>query len=54
VIVEKLSDNKKLVDVIKKLHSEPWPVFLSENSWVKKYWQRLYQVYPRISAVVQN
>jgi hypothetical protein len=46
VIVEKLSDNKKLVDVINKLHSEPWPVFLSEDSWVKKYWQRLYQVYP--------
>ena len=46
MIVEKLSDNKKLVDVINKLHSEPWPVFLSEDSSVKKYWQRLYQVYP--------
>jgi len=46
VIVEKLSDNKKLVDVINKLHSEPWPVFLSEDSSVKKYWQSLYQVYP--------
>lgn len=46
MIVEKLSDNKKLVDVINKLHSEPWPIFLSEDSWVKKYWQRLYQVYP--------
>jgi len=46
VIVEKLSDNKKLVNVINKLHSEPWPVFLSEDSSVKKYWQRLYQVYP--------
>jgi len=46
VIVEKLSDNTKLVDVINKLHSEPWPVFLSEDSSVKKYWQRLYQVYP--------
>jgi len=46
VIVEKLSDNKKLVEVINKLHSEPWPVFLSEDSSVKKYWQRLYQVYP--------
>jgi len=47
VIVEKLSDNKKLVDVINKLHSEPWPVFLSEDSSVKKYWQRLYQIYPK-------
>ena len=46
MIIEKLSDNKKLVDVINKLHSEPWPVFLSEDSSVKKYWQRLYQVYP--------
>jgi GNAT superfamily N-acetyltransferase len=46
VIVEKLSDNKKLIDVINKLHSEPWPIFLSEDSWVKKYWKRLYQVYP--------
>jgi GNAT superfamily N-acetyltransferase len=46
VIVEKLSNNKKLVDAINKLHSEPWPVFLSEDSSVKKYWQRLYQVYP--------
>ncbi len=46
MIVEKLSDNKKLVEVINKLHSEPWPVFLSEDSAVKKYWQRLYQVYP--------
>lgn len=46
MIVEKLSDNKKLVEVINKIHSEPWPVFLSEDSWVKKYWQRLYQVYP--------
>ncbi|MEA2087205.1 MAG: GNAT family N-acetyltransferase [Candidatus Caldatribacteriota bacterium] len=46
MIVEKLSDNKKLVDVINKLHSEPWPVYLSEDSLVKKYWQRLYQVYP--------
>ncbi|MGB6369668.1 MAG: hypothetical protein WBF68_01360 [Atribacterota bacterium] len=46
MIVEKLSDNKKLVNVINKLHSEPWPVFLSEDSSVKKYWQRLYQVYP--------
>ena len=46
MIVEKLSDNKKLVDVINQLHSEPWPVFLSEDSSVKKYWQRLYQVYP--------
>jgi len=46
VIAERLSDNKKLVDVINKLHSEPWPVFLSEDSSVKKYWQRLYQVYP--------
>ena len=46
MIVEKLSDNTKLVDVINKLHSEPWPVFLSEDSSVKKYWQRLYQVYP--------
>lgn len=45
MIVEKLSDNKKLINVINKLHSEPWPVFLSEDSWVKKYWQRLYQVY---------
>ena len=44
--VEKLSYNKKLVNVINRLHSEPWPVFLSEDSWVKKYWQRLYQVYP--------
>jgi len=40
VIVEKLSDNKKLIDVINKLHSEPYPVFLSEDSAVKKYWQR--------------
>lgn len=32
--------------MINKLHSEPWPVFLSEDSAVKKYWQRLYQVYP--------
>ena len=46
MIVEKLSDNKKLVNVINKLHSEPWPVFLSEDSSVKKYWQKLYQVYP--------
>jgi len=46
MIIEKLSDNKKLIDVINKLHSEPWPVFLSEDSSVKKYWQRLYQVYP--------
>jgi len=46
VIVEKLSNNKKLIDAINKLHSEPWPVFLSEDSSVKKYWQRLYQVYP--------
>lgn len=46
MIAERLSDNKKLVDVINKLHSEPWPVFLSEDSSVKKYWQRLYQVYP--------
>ncbi len=46
MIVEKLSDNKKLEEVINKIHSEPWPVFLSEDSWVKKYWQRLYQVYP--------
>lgn len=46
MIVEKLSGNKKLIDVINKLHSEPWPVFLSEDSSVKKYWQRLYQVYP--------
>ena len=46
MIVEKLSDNKKLIDVINKLHSEPWPVFLSEDSSVKKYWQRLYQLYP--------
>ena len=46
MIVEKLSNNKKLVDAINKLHSEPWPVFLSEDSSVKKYWQRLYQVYP--------
>lgn len=44
--VEKLSDNKKLVDVINRLHSEPWPVFLSEDSFVKKYWRRLYKVYP--------
>lgn len=46
MIIEKLSDNKKLVEVINKLHSEPWPIFLSEDSSVKKYWQRLYQVYP--------
>jgi len=46
MIIEKLSDNKKLLDVINKLHSEPWPVFLSEDSSVKKYWQRLYQLYP--------
>ncbi len=46
MIVEKLSNNKKLEDVINKLHSEPWPVFLSEDSSVKKYWKRLYQVYP--------
>jgi len=46
VIIEKLSDNKKLIDVINKLHSEPWPLFLSEDSAVKKYWQRLYQAYP--------
>jgi len=46
VIIERLSDNEKLVDVINKLHSESWLVFLSEDSSVKKYWQRLYQVYP--------
>ena len=46
MIIEKLSDNKKLIDVINKLHSGPWPVFLSEDLSVKKYWQRLYQVYP--------
>jgi len=46
LIIEKLSDNKKLIDVINKLHSEPWPLFLSEDSAVKKYWQRLYQAYP--------
>jgi len=40
MIIEKLSDNKKLIDVINRLYSEPWPVFLSEDSSVKKYWQR--------------
>ncbi|MCK4528308.1 hypothetical protein KAW18_13125 [candidate division WOR-3 bacterium] len=46
MIVEKLSDNKKLVDVINRLHSEPWPVFLSEDTYVKKYWRRLYKLFP--------
>ncbi len=30
MIVEKLSDNKMLVDVINKLHSEPWPMRSSQ------------------------
>ena len=46
MIIEKLSDNKKLLTVINKLHEEPWPVFLSEDPFVKKYWQELYKVYP--------
>jgi len=46
MIIEKLSENLKLIDVINKIHSEPWPIFLSEDSSVRKYWQRLYQVYP--------
>jgi len=46
MIVEKLSDNKKLINVINKLHSEPWPVFLNEDPFVKKYWRQIYKVYP--------
>jgi len=54
VIIEKLSNNKKLVNVINKLHSEPWPVFLSEDSSVKKILAKALSSISRISAVVQN
>jgi len=46
MIIEKLSDNKELVNVINELHSEPWPNFLNEDSVVKKYWRKLYKIYP--------
>lgn len=44
--VEKLSDNENLIDAINKLHSEPWPTFLSFDSIVEKYWRRIYKKYP--------
>lgn len=31
MIIKKLSDNKKLLKVIDRLHKDPWPVFLGED-----------------------
>jgi hypothetical protein len=44
---ETLSDNPKLIDELNSIHSEPWPAFLREDIWVKKYWRKLYDVYPQ-------
>ena len=53
MIIEKLSDNKKLLNVINNLHSDPWPIFLSEDSIVKKYWHKVYEIYPEYQLVAK-
>ena len=52
--VTTLSDDPQLVDVINEIHSEPWPAFLSEDEVIKKYWRRLYEVYPQYQFVFKD
>ena len=49
-----LSDNPELLDVINEIHSEPWPVFLSEDEVVKKCWRRLYDMYPQYQLLFRE
>jgi len=46
MLVEKLSDNQNLINVINQLHKEPWPAFLNKDKYVKKYWRQIYKKYP--------
>jgi hypothetical protein len=45
----KLDDNPKLIDVINKIHSEPWPRFLNESAIIKKYWRK-----PSVSVLIKG
>jgi len=50
----KLDDNPKFIDVINKIHSEPWPRFLNESAIIKKYWRKLYKIYPQYQFLLKD
>jgi len=54
MIAERLSDNQNLIDVINQLHKEPWPTFLSEDKYVKKYWRQIYKKYPEYQLLFRT
>ena len=51
---ETLLENQKLLDVINEIHSEPWPPFLNEDQVLKRYWRRLYEIYPQYQMVFKE
>jgi len=50
----KLDDNPKFIDVINKIHSEPWPRFLNESAIIKKYWRKLYKIFPQYQFLLKD
>jgi len=52
--LETLSDNPELLDVINEMYSKPWPKFMSEDESVKKYWRKLYSVYPQYQLLLKE
>ena len=53
MIVEYLSDNEKLVDEINNLDKNAWPVFLTKDTIVKKYWKGLYKKYQEYQLLLK-
>lgn len=46
-----LADSPGWLDIINEIHSTAWPVFLSEDKVVKKYWRKLYDLFPEYQLV---
>ncbi|MBC8428865.1 MAG: GNAT family N-acetyltransferase [FCB group bacterium] len=46
MIYDTLANSPELLDVFDRIHSEPWPAFLSRDIFVIKYWSSLYNIFP--------
>jgi hypothetical protein len=52
--LETLADDPKLIDILNWIHTEPWPRYLNESEIIKKYWRKLYQIYPQYQFLLKE
>jgi hypothetical protein len=49
-----LADDPKLIEILNWIHTEPWPRFLNESEIIKKYWRKLYKIYPQYQFLLKE